>query len=154
MTPFKPVSIPNAAYIFCRFTIAILFVFGFFLRMETLILTGFLILLLSAILKVRRAPLIWIYTQTLERVHPSRKQIIDEKGIRFAHGFGALLSGISLILISAGFEMMGWALALLLAILQTMAAFGFCSAYKLYTCVNSGGDCCNIGKRVRKMKHV
>lgn len=154
MTEFKPVAISGGAYAFCRVTIAIVFILGFFLRSEALVLAGFLILLLSAILKVRRAPLIWSYTHTVEKIFPSKRRVVDEKGMRFAHGFGAVLSAIGLVFLYFWNPLVGWAVILLLSILQTMAAFGFCSAYKLYTCVNSGGDCCNIGKRVRKMKHV
>lgn len=154
MTEFKPVSIPSGAYVFCRFTVALIYVFAFFIRSKELVLAGFIILTLSALLKVRRAPLIWIYTNSVDKLIPTRKQIIDEKGIRFAHSFGAAVSLFALMFLYFGNAFVGWATTLLMAILQTLAAFGFCSAYKLYTCVSSGGDCCNIGKRIRKIKHV
>ena len=37
----------------------------------------------------------------------------------------------------------------ILTILQTIAAFGYCSAQKLYECLVLGKNCCNLGKKLR-----
>ena len=37
----------------------------------------------------------------------------------------------------------------ILTLLQTIAAFGYCSAQKLYECLVLGKNCCNLGKKIR-----
>ncbi|MEQ8154621.1 MAG: DUF4395 family protein [Clostridiaceae bacterium] len=152
MAEFKPASISKAAYAFCRYTVAVIFWLAIILNMKEFVLAGFIILLLSAILKVRRAPLIVLYTYTINRIFPSENVIVDEKGIRFAHSFGSAVSLICLLMLYFGNSAVGWGLTVFLAVLKTSAAFGFCSALKLYTCMNSG-TCCRVGKLVRKLKH-
>jgi len=153
MPNIKPVSISSGAFAFCRYTIALIFWVSILLQSKELVLTGFIILLISVILKVRRAPLIFIYTVSINRLFPSKEVIVDENGIRFAHFVGASVSLLCLIFLYTGFSAIGWALTVFLAILKTSAAFGFCSALKLYNCMNSG-SCCRVGKMVRKIKHV
>lgn len=152
MAEFKAVSISNAGYVFCRFTVAIIFWIAVILQMKELVLAGFVILLLSALLKVRRAPLIWIYTETIDKIFPSKKIIVDEKGIRFAHIVGTVVSFVCLFFLYIGNPAIGWTLTVFLAILKTSAAFGFCSALKLYNCMNAG-TCCRIGKLMSEFKN-
>jgi len=152
MTNVKPVSISKGAYAFCRYTIALILWCSVIFRLKELVLGAFIILLLSAILKVRNAPLIVFYTYTIDKIFPSRKVIIDEKGIRFAHIVGTVVSLMCLMLLYFGNPLSGWILTVFLAILKTSAAFGFCSALKLYQCMN-GGNCCRVGKFVRKIKN-
>lgn len=153
MSNIKPVSISSGAFAFCRYTIAFIFWMSILLQSKELVLTGFIILLISVILKVRRAPLIFIYTISINKLFPSKEVIVDENGIRFAHFVGASVSLLCMIFLYTGFSAIGWALTVFLAILKTSAAFGFCSALKLYNCMNSG-SCCRVGKMVRKIKHV
>jgi len=153
MANLKPVSISRGAFAFCRYTIAVMLWCSVFLRIKELVLAAFIILLISAILKVRRAPLIVFYTNTFDKIFPSGKEIVDEKGIRFAHTVGTVVSLICLILLYFGKPLAGWTLTVFLAILKTSAAFGFCSALKLYQCINGGGNCCRLGKLARKIKN-
>lgn len=151
MAGFKPVTISNGAFAFCRYTVAVIFWAAIILRSRELVVFGFIILVLSALLKVRKAPLIVLYTQTLERLFPSDQVIVDEKGIRFAHIVGAVVSGICILLLYLVKGNAGWIMTGFLAVLKTSAALGFCSALKLYNCMNSG-SCCRVGKFVRKFK--
>lgn len=150
MATMKPVSVSKGAYAFCRTSIAILLWCAVLFRSKGLVLAVFIILFLSVILKVRRAPFIFLYTISIEKLFPSGIVILDEKGIRFAHTVGAVVSFLCVILLYFLSPAAGWVLTILLALLQTSAAFGFCSALKLYQCVNGGGDCCRAGRIVRK----
>ena len=154
MANLKPVVISKAAYAFCRYTIAISIWISVIFRIKELLLAVVIILILSAILKVRRAPLIVLYTYTINKLFPSRNVVVNEKGIRFAHIVGAVVGTMCLLLIYFVNPISGWLLTVFLAILKTSAALGFCSALKLYECVSGGGDCCNIGKLVKKTKEV
>lgn len=41
----------------------------------------------------------------------------------------------------------------ILALLKSSAAFGFCGAAKLYTCLNNTeGECCRTGKKIKHIK--
>jgi len=66
--------------------------------------------------------------------------------MRFAHGFGSILSGICVILLYFGNQRAGWILTFVLCIAKTTGALGFCSALKLYGCMNSG-TCCRFARR-------
>lgn len=151
MAGIKPVSITNGAFAFCRYTIAIMIWCSLIFKSKEVLLAAVIILLLSVILKVKRAPLIVLYTYTAEKVFPSGNVIVDEKGIRFAHSVGAVVGSICLIFLYFGNTSAGWALTVILAILKTSAAFGFCSALKLYQCM-TGGSCCRVGKFARSLK--
>ncbi len=152
MAGVKPVSVSKGAFAFCRYSIALLLWVAVIFRMKELVLAAFIILTLSVILKVKRAPLIVLYTYTVDKLFPTGQVILDEKGIRFAHAVGAVVSGLCLILLYFISPRAGWALTVLLAVLKTSAAFGFCSALKLYQCVN-GGTCCRVGKLAQKLKN-
>lgn len=133
-------------------TIPILLWSSLIFQKKELVLAAFIILTLSVILKVRRAPLIMFYTYTIGKLVPSGQVILDEKGIRFAHGVGAVVSFFCLILLYFVNQTVGWVLTGMLALLKTSAAFGYCSALKLYQCIN-GGTCCRVGKLAQKLKN-
>lgn len=153
MIEFKPVTISKGAFVFCRYTIAIILWVALILQAKVLVVVCFLIFLLSYILKVKRAPLIVLYTYTIDMMFPSSKELLDEKGIRFAHLIGAVVSGLCCLLLYYVNSPAGWVLTVLLAILNTSAAFGFCSALKLYNCM-AGGSCCRVGRAVRRKSDV
>jgi len=142
---YQPVSVPKAAFAFCRYVIAILIWISLVLRIKCGIILVFVILVLSTILTVKWAPLVVIYTYTIDKLIHSRKELLDVKAMRFAHILGSVMALISLILLYFVNESIGWAFVLLFAILKTISAFGFCSASKLYGCIMSGG-CCALTK--------
>lgn len=153
MAEFKAVTISKGSFAFCRYTIAILLWSSILFQMKELVIACFLLLTLSYILKVQKAPLVVLYDVTIEKIMPSDKELVDEKGIRFAHLVGAVFSGIGCLLLYFVNPIAGWIFTALLAILKSSAAFGFCSALKLYSCM-TGGNCCRVGRLMRRNKHV
>lgn len=151
MAGVKPVSISKNAFAFCRYSVAVMIWLAWIFRLKELLLAAFIVLLFSAILKVRRAPMILIYKYTVGKFFPGENVIVDEKGMQFAHSVGAVISGLCLILLYMGYTAAGLMLTFALALLKTSSAFGFCSALKLYSCMNSG-TCCRAGKLMRKLK--
>jgi hypothetical protein len=101
----------------------------------------FAILLASAILKVHRSPMIWLYEQTLLKLRPTaRYEFLDVAAMRFAHGLGAALAlavGTTLALNPGP----GRNFLLFFCVLKTVSAFGFCPASKLFVCLRKGGCC-------------
>jgi len=153
MSGFRPVSLPSGAFAFCRTTIAILFWISLVTQSQTVVWIGFLILLISGIMTVRYAPLILVWRYLFDRFFATQPEVVDATGIRFSHFVGAGFAAIALLFFTLKWILAGWITVFILAVLQTSAAFGFCSALKLYQCM-TGGSCCRVGKAVRKMKHV
>lgn len=151
MSGFKPVTVSNGAFNFCKYTMALLLWISIVFHLKLLVALVFCILILSAILKVKKSPLVLIYTYTVEKQFPSKKIVLDEKAICFAHKVGAVMSGIALIFLYLIHPLTGWIITAALAVLKSSAAMGFCGAAKLYSCLNNpNGQCCRIGKKVKK----
>jgi hypothetical protein len=149
MKKYKPVSISKSAFAFCRFSLALLIWLSLIFHSKTILIFVFVIFLLSAILKIKRAPLIILYTQTINRLIKSKDTILDEHAMIFAHIMGSLLSFISLILLYFINEKIGWIVVFLFALLKSVSAFGFCPAAKLYECSTNDHCCAFAKKRVR-----
>jgi len=149
MKPIKPVSVANNSFNFCKVTIALILWISFIFKIKWLVYLNFSILLLSAILKVERAPLVVLYSQTVERLLPSRSIILDENAIKFAHTAGAVMTFIASLAITFIQVPSIWYCVLIIAILKTSGAFGYCSALKLYTCMSSD-NCCKTTKYISK----
>ncbi len=143
------VTIQRNAFLFCRYGVALM-VWGalLFPTARAYLLGAVLVIMaLSAALKVHRAPMVWVYTQTLGRIVPSRDVVLDVKAMRVAHGLGALLALVCLSLVLHEKPYAVYAIAAFAA-LKTASALGACPAYKLYGCVTKGGGCCALtGKR-------
>ena len=148
MAKFKPAAISKGSFAFCRAAVAILVWLAVFWQMKVFLFLVFLIMLLSALLKVEKAPLILLYQFTVDKIKPSPKIIVDERGIFISHLAGAAFALLCLLLTWFFDDPAPWRLTILFAILQTSAAFGFCSALKLYNCIN-GGTCCRFGKALK-----
>ena len=141
MRSYKPVSVPTAAFVFCRYTIAILIWIALILKIKWIIVLVFFILLFSAILKVRKAPMILLYSYTINKIFPSKSELLDEKAMRFAHTLGSILALLSIVFLYFVNEKVGWIIVIVFAILKSISALGFCPASKLYSCATSGGCC-------------
>jgi hypothetical protein len=151
MKEFRPVEISNSAFNFCKYGIASILWLSIIIQSKSLVFIGFAILLLSAILKVRRAPLILLYTFTIDKLTRPKRIVIDEGAVRFAHIVGAIFSGVALIFLYYINPLIGWIITGLLALLKTSGAMGYCGAMKLYSCLNNpNGQCCRVGKKVKK----
>jgi hypothetical protein len=141
----KPVVVPAASFTFCRYTISVLVWVAWWRHSVWWLALAALLLALSAVLKVGRAPLIVLYSQTVLRLHRSKDEVLDETAMRFAHLLGTAfaLACLGAICFDAR---LGWRLTFVFALLKTAAALGFCPAGKLFTCATNT-TCCPVTKR-------
>lgn len=147
MTTRHPVSVQRSAFLFCRVGItALLWIAVLFHALWALWL-AFVVLGFSALLGVDRAPMIVLFTYSLGKFLPSASETVDRSAMRFAHTLGTLWSGACILFIYALPALpIGWRLLVLLAIVKTVSAFGFCPASRLYTCATGG--CCPLSRRL------
>lgn len=134
------------AFVFCRYSLAVLVWVALLFQSAWVLGAVFVILALSAALKVQNSPMVRLYTSTFGRVVPSEEVILGVNAMRFAHTSGAVLALVGLILIAAG-SPLAWPFVAVFAVLKTTSALGWCPAYKLYGCMASGGCCALTGKR-------
>ncbi|MCF7861523.1 DUF4395 family protein [Candidatus Woesearchaeota archaeon] len=141
-------KISKNAFLFCKITITLIIWISFILKIKELVILAFMLLLLSAILKIRRAPLIYLYSSTMDKIIKSKKVELDESAMRFAHSLGSIFSGICVALlymkqIIPSFDIrIAWAVVFFFAVTKTISALGYCPAEKVFTCMKNG--CCNI----------
>ncbi len=145
MPRYKPVTIPRAAFAFCRYGLALLLWIGIVLQNIRFIEAAVIIFGLSYLLKVGRAPMVVIYSQTMNRLWRSPDEVVNEHAIRFAHLVGTVLGLIGVLTYYLN-HLMGWIFIGLFAALKSLSALGFCPAAKLYDCA-TGGSCRLIPKR-------
>lgn len=144
---YDQVAIPKAAFVFCRYTMAILLWLAFILRIKILVAIVFVVLVLSAALSIRRAPLVWLYTKTLLRIAPSTDEWLSVGGMRVAHTMGAAFAAVCLLLLYGGNVRIGWAATFVYCLVKTVSAIWACPVYKLYACMKSGNCCTFLKKR-------
>ena len=145
-------QIESAGFLFCRIGVMILVWLAFILKLKWLVLLSFLILLFSAILTVKYAPMVLLWRYKLGLLFKGRTEVLHVKAMRFAHSAGTVLSGVCVLLLYLGFEKAGWILTFIFAILKTISAIGFCPASKLYTCM-SNGTCCAFSRKVKEIRN-
>jgi len=145
--------VSKKAFAFCRFTICLLFWLTsilLFFGVKWLIFIPFIVMLLSGLLTVKKAPLILLYKLLFDRDNKSETDILNVNSIRFSHYVGATFSLVVILFLYAfKIDIIAYIFIGILTILQTMAAFGYCSAQKLYECLVLGKNCCNLGKKLR-----
>jgi len=147
---YRPVSVSKGAFIFCRYSIAVMVWAAFILREPWILALVGAIMFLSAALRIRRAPMIVLYSYTVDKIFKSRKEILNESAMRFAHIMATGLSAICLVFIMFVNPHVGWFLTMCFAILKTISAVGFCPASKLYECAGSD-KCCSFAKGIKKV---
>lgn len=142
------VQVPRPAFAFCRISLTVLLWLALALRQPWLVLAVFVILVLSALLKVHRSPMIVLYTQTFQRLFPSERfEFLDVAAMRFAHSMGAALALATWLALHFTPGTGRWVL-LGFCLLKTVSACGFCPASKLFVCLRKGG-CCALTRRPR-----
>jgi hypothetical protein len=141
----KPVEVTAGSFAFCRWSLAVVLWVALLARQPWLVAMTGLLLAASAGAGVQRAPMIMLWRLTGERAWTTRMAILDERAMRFAHGFGAVFCGVTWVLLLTT-PRAGLVMLLALVVLKTLGAFGFCTASKLYTCTASGG-CCGLTRR-------
>ena len=153
MSKYQMATVPKKGFAFCRFTIAlllwvtlILLCFG----IKWFIFIPFIIMILSGILTVKRAPLIMLYKVLFDRKGKGETDVLNVNSIRFAHFVGACFSLIVILFLYVfKIKIVAFVFLIILTFLQTVAAFGYCSAQKIYECLVLGKNCCNLGKKLR-----
>lgn len=146
MKKYKPVSVPKSAFTFCRYSIALLVWLSLFLQSKPIMILVFFILLFSAVLKVGRAPMILLYSYTINKIIKSKEEILNEQAMRFAHIFGSILSLVCLLFLYFINENVGWVMVFCFGLLKSISAIGFCPASKLYDCLNNDSCCVFLKK--------
>ena len=156
MVEVKMATIPKKAFAFCRWTICLLFwstSILLFFNIKWTIFIPFIIMVLSGILTVKNAPLIVLYKILFDRKKTGETEVLNINSIRFSHFVGAIFSFIAILFLYVfKINLVAYIFIGLLTVLQTIAAFGFCSAQKLYECLILGKNCCNLGKKLRGVK--
>lgn len=140
-------SVSRQAFAFCRYTLTVMLWAAVLLKMKPLVVAVWVILVLSAILGIRRAPMIVLYNSTVGRFIPSTEVELSVSGMRFAHTLGSVLGFFCLLYLYFLGERTGWILAVVYAVIKTISAVNLCPAYKLYVCMTSGSCCAFLKKR-------
>jgi len=141
------ISVKKSEFAFCRYFVAALVWLAIIFASKTIIVIVFVILLLSAILTIKYAPMILLWRYTFGLVFKSTDEVLNVKAMRFAHSLGTIITGVCLLFLYFGNPAIGWGLVWFLAIMKTISAFGFCPASKVYVCMSNGG-CCALTKKI------
>jgi hypothetical protein len=128
----SPSSIPKKALLFCKITVLLILILALALRIKLLAIVAFLIFLFSAILGIKKAPLIALYQSTLAKVMKSKEELVYVPELRFAHILGSIISFISILYLYFIDEQIGWIILFIMAVLKIGDCFGFCLSAKLY----------------------
>ena len=103
------------------------------------------VMVASAILTVRRAPMVVLYTVLVERFKPSQVVVLDATGLRLAHVVAAVGLAVPLAYLQwgdANQALGAWRFLYALALFKTAGAMGFCAVSRMFTCMVGGGSCC------------
>lgn len=138
--------VPRNAFVFCRYSVAVMVWVALLFQSAWVLAAVFVILALSAWLKVQNAPMIRLYSATLGPFMSSEEVILGVNAMRFAHTAGAVLALVALALVYAG-SPVAWPFVAVFALLKTTSALGWCPAYKVYGCMAKGGCCALTQKR-------
>ena len=92
MKKYQMATVPKKGFAFCRYTIALLLwitVILLFFNIRWMIFVPFIIMLLSGILTVKRAPLIMLYKVLFDRDGKKETDVLNVSSIRFSHFVGS-----------------------------------------------------------------
>lgn len=144
---YSPISISRGGFAFCRWSMAAIMWTAALLRLEWLVAAGAVIMAINALVTVRYAPLVMLYTHTVDRLHSFGEAVVDMSGLRFAHVvamFAMALPLVAMHVLGAGAQEMCWRVLLFVAGFKTLGALGMCPVSRWYTCLVSKGNCCSF----------
>jgi len=141
----KPVEVSAHGFAFCRWGITLLVWLALVPGFSKVLWVVTVILSLSALLKVRNAPMIWLHRVTVGRFISSPTIVLDEYAMAFAHSLGANMSLACCLAWIFAPHPIALGATLLLCIAKTAGALGHCSGVKLYQCMQSE-TCCRFMK--------
>ncbi|MDD2376694.1 MAG: DUF4395 family protein [Clostridia bacterium] len=143
----KMVNVNKKSVAFCRFSIAIMFWIIGITGAKILLVIPFIIMILSGILGVSKAPLVIVGNILFKK---KDVEVVNVQSIKFAHYTGSIMTAIAIIFFYIfKIDIVGWIITWIMIVLQTIAAFGYCSAQKLFECIILGNNCCKLGKKIR-----
>lgn len=143
MITARPVEIATNGFRFCRYAMAVLLWAAFFLKLPVLVAVGAGIMALSALFTIRYAPLVWLYSQTLERLLPGKTEVLDANAMRAAHVVATVALCLPLLAFHLKYAPAGWMVLGFVAIFKTIGALGYCPVSRMFTClIGRGGTCC------------
>ena len=147
MKAVNPVQVTKGSLLFCRIGSTVVLIVGLILLDIVLIAVISGLMLFSWLVKIKHSPMVFIYMNTFDKIWPSKKQYVDENGIRFSHLVGGVL-----LLIGVVFLYLSWIIPAIIVIglvtvMKVLGIFGFCTASKLYSCVGSSNCCSFLGKK-------
>lgn len=148
----KMVKVFRQSVVFCKYGIAGLLWLAVILRSIIPVYIALAILVASALLGVNRAPLVVLFNKTFARRIHADEEYINMHSMRFAHIVGAVFCALSIVSYHLNALLLALILTIFLAILQSIASLGYCSAQKLYECVVCNSNCCRFGKKIRKIR--
>ncbi len=148
----RMVTVRRQSVTFCKYTVAGLLWLAVITANIVPVYIVLAVLLVSALTGVHRAPLVVLYDLTFAKFTPTSELYVNLHSVRFAHLFGSVICILSLAACYLIGPAAGFVTAAVLAVLQTVAALGYCSAQKIYECVICGSGCCRFGKKIRGMK--
>ncbi len=141
----KPVEISAHGFAWCRWGVGAFVWLTLLLNNPLPLAIAAGILILSALLKVQNAPLIWFHRVTLGRLIPSGTVVVDEYAMAFAHALGAVLAVLCLVSWYVAPAPIPWIATALLGLAKAAGALGYCSGVKLYQCMHND-TCCRFLK--------
>jgi hypothetical protein len=151
---YYPVTILSDAFIFCRYSVALLLWIALIFNQISILWLTLIIFIFSAFLGIARAPMIVLYTSTFGKLFSNRpKIVVDVHDIRFVHTLAASINAIILVLFLFGFQFAARSLLVIFVLLKSASAIGYCPASKLRKCVlGEGGTCCSVSKIINSKK--
>jgi hypothetical protein len=146
------VKVYRSSVAFCKYVIAGLLWIAVLFQSVIPVFIVLAIMVVSAITGVHKAPLVILFTALFVNKAKAAEEYINLHSMRFAHIVGAVFCTVALISFYWISPVLALVLTIILAILQSIASFGYCSAQKLYECVICNSNCCRIGKKIRRIK--
>ncbi|HAN20975.1 MAG: hypothetical protein A2Y15_03180 [Clostridiales bacterium GWF2_36_10] len=148
----RMVNVKKQSVAFCKYVIAGLLWTAIVLQSVIPVFVVFGIMFVSAFTGVQNSPLVILYNITIAKYTKTTDEYINMHSMRFAHIVGSMFSGLALLGYYFIHPILSLIFTVILAILQSIAALGYCSAQKLYECVICNSNCCRFGKKVRSIK--
>ena len=149
----RMVPVKRQSVAFCKYVIAGLLWLAIIFRSVIPVYIVFVIMLISAFTGVHRSPLVKLFDVTFAKLIHAKETYINMHSMRFAHIVGCVFCLLALVSYYFISPIVALVFTVILAILQSIASFGYCSAQKLYECVVCNSNCCRFGKKVRSIKN-
>jgi hypothetical protein len=143
------VQVNRQSVSFCKYTIAALILLALITGSLIPVYIVFALMLFSAATGIERAPLVLLFDRLACPRIRAERVYINYFSMRFAHTFGCIFCVLIILAYYFAPYVIFFILLLIFALLQSIAAFGYCSAAKLYECLICNSNCCRFGKKIR-----